>query len=111
MSSNHITATFRDGTTATRNTDAAYTHASRDSHGKVRFHTSAVAANRVASATVVRTDFGVDAPADVVGHICHMPRCASHDTSPRTDVWGSFCDDHMDVTDADMAAAARQSRD
>jgi len=107
MSSNHITATFRDGTTATRNTDAAYTHASRDSHGKVRFHTSAVAANRVASATVVRTDF--DAPADVTGPICHMPKCASRNTHPRTDVWGSFCDDHMDATDADMAAAARRS--
>jgi hypothetical protein len=104
MSRNHITATFRGDITVSRNTDAAYTHASRDRTGNVRFHTSAAAANRVAGATVVRTDF--DAPADGSGHICWMPKCPSRDAHPRGD--GNFCDDHIDATDADMAAAARR---
>lgn len=41
-----ITAAFPDGTVATRRSGAAYTHASRDGNGAVRFHTSRDAAVR-----------------------------------------------------------------
>lgn len=58
-----ITATFHD-TAVTRETDAAYTHASRR-NGVVRFHTTEVAARREVGryGEVVRTDFVADAPA------------------------------------------------
>ena len=52
-----ITATIGTAT-YTRTTEAAYTHASLDRQGRVRFHISAAAARRVgASAVVVRTDY------------------------------------------------------
>ena len=58
-----ISATFPDGTVASRSTTAAYTHASRIG-GTVRFHISAAAARRVgASAIIVATDFVSDADA------------------------------------------------
>lgn len=69
MTTNRITATFRNGTTATRTTDAAYTHASlRDGGRTVRFHTSADAARKAAGqhGTVVATDYAAPAPAAAV---------------------------------------------
>jgi len=57
-----ITATFPDGTTATRRSTAAYTHASRIG-GTVRFHTSVTAARRISGATIVGTDYNSAADA------------------------------------------------
>lgn len=65
-----ITATFRNGDTYTRTTEAAYTHASRSERRRVGFHTSERAARKAAGryGTVVTTDYVApvtEAPAGV----------------------------------------------
>lgn len=64
MSATKITANFPDFTSATRTSEAAYTHASRrQAGGQVRFHTSERAARSAAGrfGEVVRTDYAAPA--------------------------------------------------
>lgn len=68
MSATTITATFPHGITATRTSEAAYTHASkRQGSSQVRFHTSEAAARRAAGTfgQVVRTDYRTQQAATV----------------------------------------------
>lgn len=73
---NEVTATFRNGETVTRRTEATYTHASRTSPtAKVRFHTHAVAARRAAGehGEVVET---VGCRETVVVEAAEVERCS-----------------------------------
>lgn len=87
-----ITATFPDGTVATRTTDADYRYASKV-NGRVVFHSSYSAARdragiRRSDRFVVRTDFGADA----------VP------VAPKTTTWVCFDSAGTVVCRVDVAA-------